>query len=114
VSPADTAPSPGTRLKSLDAIPNPGGAPADYEALPILIVRSEETVRAFVNVCPHQGRPLCLPSGKTLISEGRFVVCPFHAASFDIDTGACVGGPAGKASLKPIAIELKDGQVLAA
>ena len=108
------APAPGTVLKPLDAVPDPGGAPADYEALPILIVRSGETVKAYINVCPHQGRPLCLPSGKTLISEARFIVCPFHAASFDIETGACVGGPAGGAGLKPIAVEVRDGQVVAA
>lgn len=113
MSSTDTAPSPGTALKALDAIPDPGGAPADYEALPILILRSGDTVKAYINVCPHQGRPLCLPSGKTLVSEGRFVVCPFHGASFDIDTGACAGGPAGKAGLKPVAIEVRDGLVLA-
>lgn len=111
---ASAPPAPGTVLKALDAIPDPGGAPADYDALPILIVRSGETVAAFVNVCPHQGRPLCLPSGKTLISEGRFIVCPFHAASFDLETGACVGGPAGKAGLKPVAVTVTDGVVVAA
>ncbi|XBQ17542.1 MAG: Rieske (2Fe-2S) protein [Oceanicaulis sp.] len=114
MSAPETTPAPGTVLKQLDAVPNPGGAPADYEKLPILILRSGETVRAYVNVCPHQGRPLCLPSGKTLVSEDKFVVCPFHGASFEIGTGACVGGPAGKAGLKPVAIEVKDGAVIAA
>jgi nitrite reductase/ring-hydroxylating ferredoxin subunit len=107
-------PAPGTRLKALDTIPNPGGAPADYADLPILILRSGETVRAYINVCPHQGRPLCLPSGKTLVSEERFVVCPFHGASFDIETGEGAGGPGAQAGLKPVAITVKDGQVLAA
>ena len=113
MSAADLAPAAGTALKALDAVPDPGGAPADYEALPILIVRSGRTVKAYINVCPHQGRPLCLPSGRTLVSEGRFVVCPFHGASFDIETGACAGGPAGKTGLKPIAVEVRDGQVVA-
>ena len=109
-----SAPAPGTVLKSLDDIPNPGGSPADYDALPIIILRTGETVKAYVNVCPHQGRPLSLPSGKTLVSEERFVVCPFHGASFDIESGACAGGPAGKSSLKPVAIEVIDGTVVAA
>ncbi len=107
-------PSPGTPLKSLDDVPNPGGAPADYDALPILILRTGEIVRAYVNVCPHQGRPLCLPSGKTLVSEDRFVVCPFHGASFEIDTGAGAGGPSGNGRLKPVAITVIDGTVFAA
>lgn len=110
----EAAPAPGAVLKALDAIPDPGGAPADYEPLPILIVRSGETVKAYINVCPHQGRPLCLPSGKTLVSEGRFLVCPFHGASFEIETGACAGGPAGGAALKPVPVAVKDGQVVAA
>ncbi|WBQ10133.1 Rieske (2Fe-2S) protein [Hyphomonadaceae bacterium ML37] len=109
-----TLPAPGTVLKALDAIPDPGGAPADYDAVPILIVRSGDTVRAYVNVCPHQGRPLCLPSGRTLVSEGRFIVCPFHGASFDLETGACVGGPAGKSVLTPAPVRVENGQVIAA
>lgn len=111
-APAD-APPPGTVLKALNAIPDPGGAPADYAGLPILIVRSGGLIKAFVNVCPHQGRPLCLPSGKTLVSEARYVVCPFHGASFDIETGACAGGPAGGAGLKPVAVEIVDDHVVA-
>jgi nitrite reductase/ring-hydroxylating ferredoxin subunit len=109
-----TLPTPGTVLKALDAIPDPGGAPADYDAVPILIVRSGDIVRAWINVCPHQGRPLCLPSGRTLVSEGRFIVCPFHGASFDLETGACAGGPAGKSALKPAPIRIENGQVIAA
>lgn len=109
-----TPPAPGTVLKPLNDIPNPGGAPADYADYPILILRAGDLVRAFINVCPHQGRPLCLPSGKTLVSEGRFVVCPFHAASFDLDTGAGVGGPGAQAGLKAVAVTVVDGQVLAA
>ncbi|WP_199200525.1 Rieske (2Fe-2S) protein [Alkalicaulis satelles] len=107
-------PAPGTALKALDAIPDPGGAPADYAPAPILIVRSGETVTAFLNVCPHQGRPLCLPSGRTLVSEGRFLVCPFHGASFDIATGACAGGPAGGSRLTAVPVQVADGMVVAA
>jgi len=109
-----TLPAPGTVLKALGAIPDPGGAPADYDAVPILIVRAGGTVRAYVNVCPHQGRPLCLPSGRTLVSEGQFIVCPFHGASFDLETGACVGGPAGKSVLTLAPVRVENGQVIAA
>ncbi|MFW5660815.1 MAG: Rieske (2Fe-2S) protein [Oceanicaulis sp.] len=114
MSPSDATPAPGTVLADLDAVPDPGGLASDYADLPILVVRSGETVRAFVNVCPHQGRPLSLPSGKTLVSEGRYVVCPFHGASFDVASGACAGGPAGKAGLKPVPVKVQGGQVVAA
>jgi len=106
-------PTPGTVLKALGDVPNPGGIPADFEATPILILRAGDQVKAYVNVCPHAGRPLSLPSGKTLVSEERFVICPFHGASFEIESGACVGGPAGKSSLKPVAVTVEAGQVIA-
>ncbi|MEQ8406629.1 MAG: Rieske (2Fe-2S) protein [Oceanicaulis sp.] len=108
-----TLPEPGAVLAALDDIPDPGAKPSDHAGLPILVVRSGETVRAYVNVCPHQGRPLSLPSGKTLVSEGKYVVCPFHGASFEIASGACAGGPAGKAGLKPVPVAVKDGAVVA-
>ena len=107
-------PEPGTDLGALDDLPDPGAKPADWAGTPILLARSGEAVRAYVNVCPHQGRPLSLPSGKTLVSEAKFIVCPFHGASFEIESGACAGGPAGKAGLKPVAVEVKNGRIIAA
>ncbi|WP_206340793.1 Rieske (2Fe-2S) protein [Marinicauda algicola] len=105
-------PPPGTVLKRLADLPDPGGAPAEYEPLPVLVLRAGDVVRAYVNVCPHAGRPLCLPSGRTLVSEGH-VVCPFHGASFDIESGACTGGPAGRTGLKPVPVKVEAGKVVA-
>lgn len=108
-----TLPPPGTVLKALADVPDPGGAPADWTGTPILVVRSGGTVRAYRNLCPHANRPLCLPSGKVLVSEGRYVVCPFHGASFDIATGACAGGPAGRSVLTRVPVEVRGGAVVA-
>ena len=107
-------PPPGTVRGRLDALSDPGAFPSDYEALPVLLVRKGDAAFAYVNVCPHQGRPLCLPSGRTLVSKDQFIVCPFHGASFALETGACTGGPAGKAGLKPVPVEVKDGEIIAA
>lgn len=107
-------PDPGTVLKTLSEIPDPGGLPADFEPTPIVVLRSGDTVTAWLNVCPHAGRPFSLPSGKTLVSEGKYLVCPFHGASFDVQSGACVGGPAGNAVLKPVPVKVENGQVVAA
>ena len=70
--PETVMPEPGTVLKTLADIPDPGGLPADFEPTPIVVLRSGETVTAYLNVCPHAGRPFSLPSGKTLVSEGKF------------------------------------------
>ncbi|MEO1040211.1 MAG: Rieske (2Fe-2S) protein [Pseudomonadota bacterium] len=111
---ASELPPPGTALGQVEDIPDPGGRPSDWAGVPVLLVRSGDTVRAYINVCPHAGRPLSLPSGRTLVSEGRFIVCPFHGASFDVESGACMGGPAGKAGLKPVKVRVEDGVVVAA
>ena len=107
-------PPKGTVLVALDEVKDPGGHPTEHGELPILVVRSGEIVRAYINVCPHAGRPLSLPSGKTLVSKGEHIVCPFHGASFAVDTGACTGGPAGNAGLKPIPVAVEGGQVVVA
>lgn len=107
-------PPKGTVLATLSEIQDPGGYPTEYEDLPIIVVRSGDIVRAYINVCPHAGRPLSLPSGKMLISKGEHIVCPFHGASFAVDSGACTGGPAGNAGLKPIPVRVADGQVVVA
>jgi len=107
-------PAAGVVLKALDQVPDPGGVPADYAPTPLVIVRSGDVVRAYRNLCPHADRPLTLPSGKMLISEARYVVCPFHGASFNITDGACVGGPAAGSALTEVPVLIKDGQVIAA
>lgn len=93
----------------LDQIPDPGGFPIKINSQSVLIVRRGDVVRAYHNTCPHQNRPLCLPDGKVLISEGRFIVCPFHGASFDISSGANVGGPGTCAGLIPVEVTLEGG-----
>lgn len=100
----------GTYLMALDDIPDPGGRPAQIEDLPVLMIRSGQTLRAYINVCPHAGRPLCLASGRTLVKED-ILVCPFHGASFDIASGQSQGGPAGQSSLKPVEIAVRDGEI---
>lgn len=105
--------APGLRLMAIDDLPDPGGKPVDLDDLPIVILRSGDAIRAYINVCPHAGRPLSLPSGKTLVKEG-ILVCPFHGASFEVTSGHCVGGPAGKSTLKPIAIEIRDRDIYTA
>ena len=100
----------GHRLMAVDEIPDPGGQPVELDGNPVLVVRSGDTVKAYMNVCPHAGRPLCLPSGRTLVRD-EILVCPFHGASFDVKSGQCVGGPAGKSALKSVPITIQDGQI---
>jgi len=54
------------------------------------VYRIGDRIRAAVNVCLHFAGPLeC---------KGTQLVCPWHQAAFDMDTGERVSGPARKDS----------------
>jgi choline monooxygenase len=50
---------------------------------PVLVVRGDEGLRAFANVCTHRGALLVREPGRR-----RTVVCPYHARCFGLDGGA--------------------------
>jgi nitrite reductase/ring-hydroxylating ferredoxin subunit/uncharacterized membrane protein len=62
---------------------DPGGKNA-----PILLVRKDGEIYALADTCAHLGGPLS--EGKL---DGRCVVCPWHASTFDLATGDVVRGP---------------------
>lgn len=65
------------------------------------------TIRAFVNACRHQSRPLDLGDGAFL--EAGEIVCRHHGARYAPDTGACRGGPCAGGALTPLALGRRDG-----
>ena len=48
--------------------------------IPVLVVRAEDGVRAFLNVCRHRGSLLVDGEG-----SGKSVQCPYHAWTYDLD-----------------------------
>jgi phenylpropionate dioxygenase-like ring-hydroxylating dioxygenase large terminal subunit len=48
--------------------------------VPVLVVRDEEGIRAFVNVCRHRGSLLAEGPGK-----GKTIQCPYHAWTYELD-----------------------------
>ncbi len=48
--------------------------------VPVLVVRSEDGIRAFLNVCRHRGSLLAESDGK-----GKTIQCPYHAWTYDLD-----------------------------
>ncbi|AMT71209.1 nitrite reductase [Mycobacteroides immunogenum] len=71
--------------------------------LSVGVFRTTQGLRAYENVCAHQGGPACqgrvvprvrevLDSGKRVIGQDfdlkeMHVVCPWHGAEYKIDTG---------------------------
>ena len=82
--------------------------------LRILVVRVADTVRGYLNRCPHAGHPLDLRPQHFLTADGALILCSSHGALFEKPTGYCVAGPCAGRSLIPVPLEVKCGVVLLA
>ena len=78
------------------------------------------TFVAALNVCPHQGAPVCLGPvrGTTLESEpgeyrwgreGEILACPWHGWEFDLLTGKALADKRRRLRLYPVTV--RDGTV---
>jgi nitrite reductase/ring-hydroxylating ferredoxin subunit len=83
----------------------------DGDAEPIILLRDGDTVRAWLNICPHAGRRLDWAPGRFLRSKAGELVCAVHGATFEMEAGLCVAGPCVGASLRAVAVEVRDGAV---
>ena len=104
------------QLITLDSIEDGGFAEAEAliegDAESLIIHRTGGNVRAWLNVCPHAGRRLDWAPGKFLKSKEGHLVCAAHGASFELFEGACIAGPCRGDSLRAVAVEVRDGQVV--
>ncbi|MDQ3206598.1 MAG: Rieske 2Fe-2S domain-containing protein [Pseudomonadota bacterium] len=95
----------------------PDGGFAEVEACiagaaeSLILHRSGDSVRAWLNICPHAGRRLDWAPGQFLKSAQGLLVCAAHGASFETEAGLCVAGPCRGESLRPVAIGIRDGAV---
>lgn len=114
LNPRDGTPA----LLSIDAIETGGFAEVevdiDGDVESLLLHRDGETVRGWLNICPHAGRRLDWSPGQFLKSKEGHVVCAAHGASFELVAGLCVGGPCKGESLRAVPVVVRDGQVLLA
>jgi len=108
----------GTRLVPLSQIEDGGFAEAeatlDGDAESLILYRDGDSVRAWLNICPHAGRRLDWAPGQFLKSREGHLVCAVHGATFELDAGLCIAGPCRGESLRPVAIVVRDGQVVLA
>jgi naringenin degradation protein FdeD len=78
------------------------------------VLRVGDTVRGYVNRCPHAGHPLDLLPDRFLTADGTLILCSSHGALFEKASGYCVAGPCAGRSLRPIQLEVRSGLVLLA
>jgi nitrite reductase/ring-hydroxylating ferredoxin subunit len=75
------------------------------------LVRVGDAVHAYVNRCPHAGRPLNFMPDRFLAPDGELIQCVAHGALFEKDTGLCIAGPCVDESLRRIAVRISGGEV---
>lgn len=99
----DLGPQDAIGVKPVDGVPS------------IIVVRDHHAIRAYRNVCPHNGSPLAkgvrgyladLTMTEQLkgLSRKMSLRCNLHNARFEPLTGACTRGPCPGTSLTPVSI----------
>lgn len=104
----------GTLLAYLAELPDGGtlGFPlGDEQWLRGVLVRDGAEVHAYVNRCPHAGRPLDFPPGHFLTPDGELFQCKAHGALFEKHTGLCIAGPCVDESLKRLPVDVVGGEI---
>ena len=84
--------------------------PREDDGSTLIVLRTGGEIRAYLNNCPHTGRPLNWAPGRFLYSHGQ-LVCAAHGAAFRPEDGYCIGGPCRGESLRKVEIEVVEGEV---
>ncbi|WP_181918822.1 Rieske (2Fe-2S) protein [Wenzhouxiangella sediminis] len=79
----------------------------------LIVTRRGGRPRAWLNLCPHQGRPLNFAPDRFLSDDENRLVCAHHGAVFDPDSGVCVAGPCKNAALREIDVGESEGRIFA-
>jgi nitrite reductase/ring-hydroxylating ferredoxin subunit len=88
----------------LNQIPE-GSFRLQHEGTPIVMIRDENSIAAYLDRCPHAHWP---------VSEGEIengiLHCPGHGWQFDVLTGRCINAPAYR--LKPFSVNVSTNNVV--
>lgn len=95
----------GAELVATSEVPVGGGIVLTDEKI-LVTQPTEGDFKAFTAVCTHQSLLV------TSVADGT-IKCDNHGSSYSAETGEVAGGPAPSA-LATVAIEVKDGKILAA
>lgn len=86
----------------------------DWPLRGVVIRLGPDSVRAWVNWCPHAGHALNLRPHRFLTADGALIKCDSHGALFTRDEGLCIAGPCAGRSLRPVPVMVEAGLVLLA
>ena len=74
-------------------------------------LRFDGRVVAYLNRCVHVPTELDWQPGEFLDGGRAFIVCAIHGATYQPQSGRCIGGPCGNGRLTPIEAFEREGEV---
>jgi nitrite reductase/ring-hydroxylating ferredoxin subunit len=74
----------------------------------VFFVRYGGGVYGYLNRCAHVPMELDWVEGQFFESSGLYLMCATHGATYEPDTGRCVGGPCRGGRLRPVTVEERD------
>lgn len=60
---------------------------------PVFVVKKDDVIFVYKNVCPHLGVNLEFLEDEFLDQDGALIECSTHGALFEIESGHCLAGP---------------------
>ena len=94
------------RVGPVESIPEGGVKIVQSGTLFVGVYRVAGQVYAIEDRCSHDDGPLCEGD-----REGFEVICPRHAARFDLRTGTVLSPPATE-DVEVFPVEIRDGQIV--
>jgi len=103
------------RLDDLAAVGSKGVSFGDDRfAFAMFVVRRNDQVWGYVNDCPHAHGPLEFVPDQFLDLEKTHILCSRHGATFRFEDGLCISTPCPGAKLKPVGVEIANGDIVIA
>ena len=110
------APAIGAVVAPLEAVPDRRGREFQFgrgsAAFSMFVVRHGETVRGYLNLCPHFSLKLNQRGDEFVNPDGSLIRCTMHFAEFRIEDGLCVAGACEGSFLDPVPVHVQDGQIV--
>ncbi|MGC7405230.1 Rieske (2Fe-2S) protein [Pandoraea pneumonica] len=72
---------------------------------PAFVIRYDGRVYGYLNQCAHVPMELDWAEGQFFETSGLYLMCATHGATYEPDTGHCVGGPCRGGALQPVRVE---------
>ena len=81
------------------------------QTAPAFAVRCRGQVHAYLNRCAHVAMELDWQEGVFFDADGRDLLCSTHGATYDAQSGRCLGGPCNRTPLVKLRVEERNGKV---